>query len=57
MTDLGMASDHPNLFGLLPNPNELAGVVLKRNTGPYNDLSNDIGKISSLAQEATNESE
>jgi len=42
---------------LLPNPNELAGVVLKRNTGPYNDLSNDVGKISSLAQEATNESE
>ena len=57
MTELGMASDHPNLFGLLPNPNELAGVVLKRNTGPYNDLSNDVGKISSLAQEATNESE
>jgi len=57
MTDLGMASDHPNLFGLLPNPNELAGVVLKRNTGTYNDLSNDMGKISSLAEEANNEYE
>lgn len=54
LTEMGLAADHPNLFGLLPNPDEIAERMLNRNPFSQNDL-NLIGNVNCrIAMEGAN---
>mgnify|MGYP001566841422 CR=1 FL=1 len=56
LTDLGLASNHPNLFGLLPKPEEIAAMAQDFKSAGTHELTDRPTEISSLAEGAVHES-